>query len=135
MANFTMAMDAQQASTQAQVYSGLLVSLCTIQTPSGNIVNGVPDNTFTNAVGLVNIPCTCAVLSDGSIQATEAKGLEEIQARAFRHIFLNACYPQLLAAAGQGWRAIVDGTTYDLLGAEDDSQGMTTRLHLQLVTL
>jgi hypothetical protein len=135
MANFTMAMDFQQAATEAQVWSGALVSLCTIQQPSGNVVNGTADNTFSSVTGLINIPCMDAVLSPGAISATEVKGLEEIMSAAFRHVFLNACYPQLLAAAGHGWRAIVDGVTYDLLGAEDDSQGVMTRLKLQLVTL
>lgn len=127
--------DFQQAATEAQVWSGALVSLCTIQQPSGTVTNGAPDNTFSSVAGLVNIPCMDAVLSPGAISATEVKSLEEIMAAAFRHVFLNGCYPQLLAAAGKGWRAIVDGVTYDLLGAEDDSQGVMTRLKLQLVVL
>jgi hypothetical protein len=133
MANFTTSMDFQQASTQAQVYSGALNSLCTIQQPSGNIVNGAPEDTFTDV--LTNIPCMNAVRSEGSIDANEKKAVEQIESGEYWHTFLNANYPTLFGAAGKGWRAIVDGVTYDLLGTESDSQGTQTRLNLQIVTL
>jgi len=125
--------DFQQAATEAQVWSGALVSLCTIQQPSGTIVNGAPDNTFTDV--LVNIPCMNAVRSVGSIDATEKKAIQEIESGEYWHVFLNANYPTLFGAAGKGWRAIVDGVTYDLLGTEQDSQSTQTRLNLQIVTL
>ena len=127
--------DFQQAATEAQVWSGALVSLCTIQQPSGTIVNGAPDNTFTNVSGLVNIPCMNAVRSVGSIAATEKKAIQEIESGEYWHVFLNANYSALFGAAGKGWRAIVDGVTYDLLGTEQDSQSTQTRLNLQIVTL
>jgi hypothetical protein len=137
--------DFEQASTEAQVWSGALVSLCTIQQPSGNqTTDGAPDGTFSNVAGLIDIPCMDAVLSDGSIQATEAKELEEIMSKSYRHVFLNGYYPSLITGAvfdggpgGQamGWQAIVDGVVYDLLGAEPDSQNTQTRLRLQLVTI
>ena len=34
-----------------------------------------------------------------------------------------------------GWQAIVDGVTYNLLGAEADSVKTQTRLRLELVTI
>jgi hypothetical protein len=142
MANFTMSMDTQQAATQAQVYSGLFVSLCTLMQPSGNVtVDGAPDNTFTQVAGLINIPCMDAVLAPGNIEATEARELEEIMSKSYRHIMLNGYYPQcFISASGKsgapaGWQAVVDGVTYNLLGAEPDSQNTQTRLKCQLVTL
>ena len=138
-------MDVQQAATQTQVYSGLYNSLCTIQQPSGNLTtDGAADGTYTNIAGLVDIPCMDAVLSDGSIQATEAKELTEIMSKSYRHVSLNGYYPSLITGAGfaggpggaaLGWQAIVDGVTYDLLGAEADSQNTQTRLKLKLVII
>lgn len=145
MANFTIQMDAQQASTTAQVWSGQLTSLCTIQAPDGaRSPDNAPSGNYANVAGLINIPCKDAVLTDGSIQATEAKELEEIMSRSYRHVMLNGYYPTLFRDAvftggpgGQqmGWQAIVDGITYDLLGAEPDSFNTQTRLKLQLVTI
>lgn len=122
--------------------TGLFVSLCTIQKPSGNYTpGGAPDGTFVNVAGLINIPCMDSVESTGSIQATEVKALAEIQAKGIRHVLLNGYYPTIISAStitgavGAGWRAVVDGLAYDLLGAEPDSQETQTRLHLQLVSV
>jgi hypothetical protein len=116
--------------------TGLFVSLCTIQQPDGNInPDGTPSNSFANVSGLVNIPCMDAVLSENNIQATEAKELAEILAKTLRHVLLNGFYPTVLSGVGKGWRAVVDGVTYDLLGAEPDSQSQMVRLKLQLATV
>jgi hypothetical protein len=131
------------ASVMAQaVASGLFVSFATLQKPTGNLTpDGAPDGTFTNVAGLVNIPCMDAVLAPGNIEATEAKELEEIMAKSYRHITLNGYYPQCFttsageSGAPKGWRVIVDGVIYDLLGAEPDSQATQTRLKCQIVTL
>jgi hypothetical protein len=136
------AYDAQQAATEAQVNSELLVSLCTLMAPDGTVTDdGAPSGNFVPVEGLIDIPCMDAVLTDGSIQATEVRDLEEIMSRAYRHVFLNGYYPQCFTtSAGEsgaplGWQAIVDGVFYNLLGAEPDSQNTMTRLKLQLVTL
>ena len=116
--------------------TGLFVSLCTIQQPDGNLgPSGAPSNTFVDIVGLINIPCMDAVPSETRIQATEVKDLAEILSKGLRHVALNGYYPQIIPGVGLGWRAAVDGTIYDLLGAEPDSQGTQTRLHLQLVSV
>ncbi len=118
------------------VATGLFVSLCTIQSPSASInPDGTPVNSYSDVAGLVNIPCMDAVLSDSSIQATEAKTLQEILSKTYRHVLLNGFYPSILAGVGEGWRAVVDGTAYDLLGAEPDSQSQMIRLKLQLATV
>lgn len=116
--------------------TGLFVSLCTIQQPDGSInPDGTPSNGFVDVAGLVDIKCMDAVPSDARIQATEKKTLEEILALQYRHVLLGGYFPAVIAGVGQGWRAIIDGTTYDLLGAEPDSQGQMIRLQLQIATV
>jgi hypothetical protein len=125
------------------VASGLFVSHCTAQAPSGGKTPyGQPSGAFVNVSGLVNIPCMDAVLSSGAIQATEVRQLEEILSSSFRHVVLNGYYPAFFTdgvggRGGQqlGWRVIVDGVIYNLMGAEPDSQNSQTRLKLELVTL
>lgn len=124
----------------AALNTELFVSLCTIQSPDAVInpdgtTTGTGSNTFSDVAGLVNIPCMDSVPSVMRVQATEVKDLEEIMSKAYRHVLLNDFYEVLNTAAGLGWRAIVDGVTYDLLGGEPDSQGQMTRLELQLVTV
>ena len=223
------ALSADFAQVMPQVtQQGFFTSLATLQQPSVSLTpDGAPDNTFVSVSGLINIPCMDAVLAPGNIEATEAKELEQILSRSYRHIVLNGFYSQLLpnssvgpvvgatvavpgsgykigdtgtildgdgnavytvtallgpphptglvsavrvAPAGSGytggatdltqvntgsgdgtlellisvfgnpgapagWRVIVDGIAYDLLGAEPDSQNTQTRLKCQLVTL
>lgn len=117
----------------AALATGLFVSLCTLQAPSGNVnPDGSPDNTFVNVAGLVNIPCMAPPLTDSNIQATEVKSLAEILSEAMLHILLNKWYPQIENGASQGWQAVIDGTVFDLMGAESDSQGQMTRLKVRL---
>lgn len=118
------------------VATGLLVSICTIQAPTGAVSDsGQPTGAYSDVVGLVDIRCMDAVMNLDPIQATEAKAVAEIAAKSFRHIFLDGYYPLIIANVGSAWRAVVDGTVYDLLGAEPDSQSTQTRLSLQLVTV
>lgn len=118
------------------IATGLLVSLCTIQSPGTTYgPGGAPLGTFNDVAGLVNIQCMDAVLTDGSISATELKAAAEIMSAGFRHVFLNGYYPTVIANVKSGWRAVVDGIAYDLLGAEPDSQTTQTRLKLQLVSV
>jgi hypothetical protein len=125
------------------VASGLFVSLCTAQQPSGGKTPyGQPGGNFDNVAGLVNLPCMDGVLSTGAIEATEVQELEEIMSRAFRHVVLNGYYPAFFTdgAGGpggqqKGWRVVVDGVVYNLMGAEPDSQNSQTRLKLELVVV
>ena len=125
----------------AAISTGLFVSLCTIQAPTGSRTSsGAPLPTaFANVSGLVNIPCMDAPPSMSTIQATEVKALEEIMALGLRDCLLNGYYPALtqgnVTGTGMGWRAIVDGVTYDLMGAEFDSQTTQTRIRLRLATV
>jgi hypothetical protein len=116
--------------------TGLFVSFCTIQQPDGNVgPSGAPSNVFVNVIGLVNIACIDAVPSQLRIQATELRTLADIMSKSLRHVLLNGYFPQLLAGQQQGWRAIVDGVTYTLMGVEFDSQNTQSRLHLELATV
>ena len=140
MANFTMQMDAQQASTTAQVWSGQLTSLCTIQQPDGarSPDNAPSGNYFVNVRGAGEHCCLQGRGTRGRIDSGDGsleKELEQIMSKSFRHVFLNGYYPILFTGAvfmggpgGQqmGWQAVVDGITFDLLGAEPDSFGTQT---------
>lgn len=140
--------DVQQAVAEA-ANSGLVVSLCTIQVPSGNKgPSGTPDNTWAAFPGPLSypsvptgMPCMDAVTA-ASVQATEAKALAEIESKGLRHVWLTACYPQLVAAkiAGVQIRALItdplgNTITYEVLGFEDDSQGTQTRFECQKVSV
>jgi hypothetical protein len=134
--------DVQQAVTEA-ANSGLVVSVCTIQVPSGNKgPSGSPDNTWIPFPGVpAGMPCMDAVTS-ASVQATEAKALAEIESKGLRHVWLTACYPQLvnLKLSGVQVRALItdpvgNTITYEVLGFEDDSQGTQTRFECQKVSV
>jgi hypothetical protein len=111
--------------------TGLFVSLCTIQGPTGNLgPGGTPDGTYADIPGLIAIPCMAAPPRNDRILATEIKTLAEIDASALLHVLLDAWYPQIENGVSVGWRAIIDGTTFDILGAESDSQGQMTRMEV-----
>ena len=126
---------------------GLFDSLCTIQVPDGVLgASGAPSGNFVNVAGLIpagnigvnliNIPCMESVPSTARVQATEVKDLAEIMSKGLRHVLLNGYYPYLetLKEAGQV-RAILNGTAYEILGVEPDSQRTQTRFECQLVDL
>jgi len=127
------------------VATGMMQSLCTIQQPDGGLdPAGAPDQGFTDVAGLVNILCMDAVPSASRIVATEVKELAEIAAKGLRHVMLNGYYPTIIGGVANGWRAIVSDNdagspvnpiTYDILGAEPDSQRTQTRLSLQLLNV
>ena len=91
----------------------------------------IPDN----VAGVVNIACQDAPPSIARIQATEVKAVAEILAKGMRHVALTKCFLDATMWAGMAARATVDGITYEVLGAENDSQLTQTRVDLQLVTV
>ena len=133
--NQSLAPDIAAVMPQA-VATGLFVSLATFQAPDGTLdAAGAPSGNFVNVSGLVNIPCMDAPMSEARLQATEVKAMDEIAASAIRHVLLNGFYPQLVGfpnAPDLGWRVIVDGIVWDLLGAEADSQSVMTRISMRL---
>lgn len=118
----------------AALATGLFVSLCTIQEPSGTMTaDGTPDNTFVDIDGLVDIRCMLAPTSISNISATEAKSERSIESFNSGHVLLESYYPTI--GPNSQWRAVIDGVAYDILGAENDSQSQMTRLLVQVVTV
>ena len=87
-------------------------------------------------LGLVNIACTSPpyAFGDTSIRADEMKAVPEIAAAGFHHTLLDGYYPLLNAGWRAGWRCLIDGTLFDILGVENDSQSKMTRVSVRLVT-
>ena len=116
--------------------AGLDVSLCTFQSlDAAQGTTGNPVGTYTDVLGLVDILCMDAPLAPGTISALEMKALAEIESKGIRHVSLSGYYPAVVVGVPEGWRAIVDGIVYDVMGAEADSQTSQTRVKLQLVTV
>lgn len=118
-----------EAVMPAALATGLFVSLCTIQQPDGNLIQaGQPSGTFVNVAGLVNLPCMAPPEASNRITANEVKSEHEIQTFSDLHILLNGWYPQIEDGVVNGWKAVIDGTQFDIMGAESDSQAQMTRM-------
>ena len=122
----------------AAVATGLFVSACTIQAPDGNYsASGQPSGTYADVSGLVGIQCMDApdITQQVKVGANQIRNVAEITDVADRHVLLDAYYPTLQAGWRAGWRAIVDGITYNIFGVESDSQRTQTRVKLQAVSI
>jgi hypothetical protein len=126
------------AVNEAALDSGLIVSLVTIQQPTGEqTADGSPLATggdtgdgWNNVAGLINLQCMNGPEADARIRAKTNRDVDYVEAFQFRHLFLPGYYPQI--EQFDNWRAIVDGQAYDPIGVETDSQFSQTRLLLQL---
>ena len=145
MAYQGMAYDLAEVMTEFQD-SGLAVSYCSIQAPDGLLgTSGAPSGNFVAVSGLQSILCMDAPEGFGSgITATEIHAVQDVESSGFRHVLLAGAYPQLAPATNWGdvgWRAVLTNTvsgqtqTYDIWGAEPDSQGTQTRMKLRVVQL
>lgn len=119
------------------VLTGLFSSLATFyqpvktQGPTGNYIG-----TYTRVSGMTNIPCMDAPESVGRPTAMERKSEPDVLSEWFRHVLLDGYYSFASnASTPLGWQVDIDGTRYDLLGAESDSQNTQTRLRLQKVVV
>ena len=117
--------------------TGLFSSLATFyqpvktQGPTGNYIG-----TYTAVSSMANIPCMDAPESIGRPTANERKSEPNVLSESFRHVLLDSYYSFAgNAATPFGWQVDVDGTRYDLVGAEADSQRTQTRLRLQKVVV
>ena len=63
------------------------------------------------------------------------KDVAEIMSKGLRHVLLNQCFINAPNWAAMAARLVVDGFTYEVLGAENDSNTIQTRVDLQLVQL
>lgn len=126
--------------------TGLFVSRCTIQSPDGLLgPSGSPSGVFVNVTGLTNIRCMDAPQPPSEIKlgAQSMRSMSQVTDSAPRHVLLDAFYPLLLDDEWRyGARAVIvtsrggvtHTVTYEICGAEADSQQTQTRLELKLVT-
>ena len=127
-----------QAVNEEALASGLIVSLVTIQQPTGEqtadgsplMTGGDSGDGWNNVAGLINLQCMNGPEADARIRAKTERQTEYIEAFQFRHLFLPGYFPQIQQF--DNWRAIVDGQAYDPIGIENDSQRTQTRILLQL---
>ena len=129
----TLAYEISQVIVEA-VATGLFVSVCSIQQPSGLLTaDGSPDGTWTAVAGMQGIACMNAPTSEIRITADEKKTSREIESDNNAHVLLAGWYPQIQTQTN--WRAVIDGAPYDILGAESDSQMTMTRMKIIKVTV
>ena len=111
--------------------TGLFVSFCTLQEPSGDFnASGAPDGLYVDVAGLVDIPCMAPPINAG-----ETRTLAEIEASDMQRVLLAGYYPTIDAGWRNGWRAVVDGVAYDLAGVRGDRQSQMKELTVKLVTV
>jgi hypothetical protein len=121
--------------------SGLFVALCSAYAPTGALgPSGAPTGAYGPVSGLQSIPCTSAPTSGIRVTATEQKSAKQVLALRFNHVLLDGFFPQFPPGTDSGWQVqIVDaagnGPTYDLLGAEADSQTLMTRLSVRIAAV
>ena len=136
-----------EAVIQAVFETGLLVSLVTIQQPTGEqTADGSPIATggdsgdgWNNVAGMIDLPCMNGPEADARIRAKTERTTETVEAFQFRHLFIPGNYA---IEQFDNWRAVVDtvpwvansptALTYDPVGIEHDSQSSQTRALLQL---
>ena len=111
----------------------VFTSLCTIQSPNETLgPSGQPLlSPWANVAGMVDIPCTAPPLNSVRLSASEKKSLAEILSETFLHVLLSGYYPAIQTR----WRAVVDGTAWDILGVESDSQKSMTRMEVRIASL
>lgn len=127
-----------EAVMPAALYTGLFVSVVTIQQPTGQqtadgsplVTGGDSGDGWNNVAGLANIQCMNGPEADARIRAKTDRSIEYVEGFQFRHVLLSGYYPQI--EQFDNWRAVVDGVAYDPIGVESDSQHTQTRLLLQL---
>ncbi len=130
---------------QSVIDAGLMVSTLTVKAPPTTLdATGVPTGAYTDVSGLVDIQCMDAPENTGSsFSAWEKNEMQQVESYARRHVLLNGYYPELSPSTNWGdvgWRAVVTNTvtgevqTYDIRGAEADSQQIMTRVSLRAVT-
>lgn len=136
------------AVIQAVVDSGLMVSLMTVKEPPSTLTETGAQKDLSDYItvsGLSNIQCLDAPDNLGSsFSAWEKSNPDLVGSTARRHVLLNGYYPQFSPSTNwgdAGWIAVVTNTntgetrTYDIRGAESDSQQTQTRVSLRAVTV
>lgn len=125
--------------------TGLFISRCTIQLPTqgeaGIGPSGAPLGTFANVTGLTNIRCMDAPQPPSEIKlgAFSQRTPMQVTDTAPHHVLLEGYYPVLLDQEWRyGARAVVTtrgrSETFEICGAETDSQRQMIRMEVKLVT-
>ncbi len=105
--------------------TGLMISLATFQDE-----NGVP------VTGLIDIQCQDAPLGTGEgFSVDEMKAQPQLLSKGERHVLLAGYYPTAEDVWRNGGDVVIDGTQYDILGAESDSQRQQTRVRAGKATI
>lgn len=126
--------------TPAIAQTGLQLSLCTILVRAasggepktdalGQVDTSIPD--YTVLPGHQNIPCQLAVNKLRPDEGGVIRRPEQYDTMGARALELNGYYPLIL----QQYLAQVDGTTYEIMAVESDSQKQITRLAVRLYSL
>ncbi len=134
----------QQGYTFAQVVpivlaSGIVNSFATFQEPTGELTaDGSPTGAYQDVPGFVGIRCMDAPTSNARITADERKTETEIESDNSDHVWLAGFYPEI--ESHTEWQAVITDAagnvrTFDVLGAECDSQAKTTRVKVQVATV
>lgn len=119
--------------------TGLFVSRATFQAPDGVIIGaGQPSGNFVEIDGYADIQCMNAPESNLRITANEAKSLAEVESSNSGHVLLQGYYPEINDHTE--WRVVITDatgapTTFDVLGAEGDSQSKMTRVKVTVITV
>lgn len=112
----------------ASLPEGLFPSRCTIQTPT-QARDGFGDDkapgTWADLADHVAIPCRMA--PQGGVEERPT-GL--IFSRETKRVALRGSFPTITAKQ----RAVIDGTAFDILAVESDSEGVLTYLRVEQIT-
>lgn len=104
---------------------------CTIQeaTETANEL-GELERTWADLVGHTHISCNLAAAQALGEQKSEMRRDDSTFDAKTRHLQLNGYYPLI----GEGMRAVVNSTTYDIRGVVQSSAEVQTKLILELIT-
>jgi head-tail adaptor len=86
---------------------------------------GQPIPAWANVVGLVSLPCRIA-----AVNADERPGPDKTIVTVTHHTSIAGYYPTITVAM----RAVDGGVFYDIVAVEFDSELVTTRLRVKLVS-
>lgn len=115
--------------------TGLQISLATFQAPSADLSTGFPLDVWIDVPGLIGIHCQLGPETDMSVVANEQRTQPMVTSTNLHRLELDDYYPTIEAGWRNGWRAVVDGTAYDISGVENDSQKQVTRLCVRSVSI
>jgi hypothetical protein len=118
----------------AVAQDGLFNSLCTIKQRTNTVTAlGQPNmQNYQPIVNLQNIACRFAPQSPGAPpQGDTTRTQQQFDTRTLYHVLLDGYYPEIL----QQNLANINGTDYEIMSVEGDSNFEMTRLAVRIYTL